>query len=232
MSSVATAIVGGAIIGGLASKSSADSAAASQDQATAAASEAADEQLAFQKDQYQDWQDVYGPVQDNLAEFYQSYDAEAVTSLGLQNIEKEYNMSKDTLVKEMAQRGLDTSGLTAAGLTQLAGAKASEKAAVRSSAPLKAAQAQQSFLGMGLGLESSLQQGISSAYQSQSTLQSAAAAQYGSQAAAASQGVSSAISGVGTGIATYAQIQAMQPVAPAPTVASGTLYEGGASGWY
>lgn len=219
MSAVATAIVGGAIIGGVATSMSADKAAESQEQATKAASASAEAQLAFQKEQYQEWQDVYGPIQDNLAEFYNNYDAEEVTSLGLQNIEKEYTASKEVLIQEMAQRGMDTSGLTAAGLTQLGAAKASEKAAVRSNAELQAVQAQQSFLGMGLGLESSLQQGIAGAYQSQTALQSQAATAYGQQAAAASQGVGQAISGIGTGIATYAQIQAMQQPAVQPAVA-------------
>jgi len=205
------AIIGAAVIGAGASYMSAQSASDSQASATQAASESSSEQLAFQKQQYQDWQDIYGPVQDNLAEFYQNYDAEEVTALGLQNIEREYNSSKNTLVKEMAQRGLDTSGLTAEGLTQLAGVKASEKSTVRSQAPLQAAQAQQSFLGMGLGLESSLQQGISGAYQNQTALQSQAAASYGQQAAAGYAGMGQAIGGIGTGMATYAQMQAMKP---------------------
>jgi len=216
MSAIATAIVGTAVVGGIVSSKAADSAAEAQEQATAAASKAADDQLAFQKQQYQEWQDVYGPIQDNLAEFYQNYDAEEVTSLGLQNIEREYNQSKDSLIQEMAQRGMDTSGLTASSLTALSAVKAAEKATIRSQAPLQAAQAQQSFLGMGLGLESSLQQGIAGAYGSQIGVQQRAADIFGQQAAAGAAGVGSAIAGVGTGIATYAQMQAMQGSLAAP----------------
>lgn len=200
---------GASIYGAITAAEAAEEASKSQDKATKAAAEAADENLAFQKQQYQDWQDVYGPIQDNLAEFYENYGAEEVTSLGLQNIEKEYNLSKDSLIQEMAQRGMDTSGLTASSLSALQAVKASEKATVRSQAPLQAAQAQQSFLGMGLGLESSLQQGIAGAYGTQATVQQNAATMYGQQTASAGRGLSDAISGIGTGIATYAQIQAM-----------------------
>jgi len=222
MSAVATAAIGSAVIGGAIAYDAAEKSAAASDRATKAASEAADEQLAFQKQQYQDWQDVYGPIEDNLAEFYQNYDADQITSLGLQNIEQEYNASKSSLLKEMAQRGLDTSGLTAAGLTQLEASKASERANVRSQAPLQAAQAQQSFLGMGLGLESSLQQGVSGAYQSQQSIYSQQAQLQGQQAAVAAQGVGQAIGSIGTGIGTYAQIQANQP---APTQTSQPLLQ-------
>lgn len=211
MSAIATAIVVTGVVGGAVAYESGKDATRSQKQATKAASEASAEQLAFQKEQYQDWQDVYGSTQDNLAEFYNSYDAEAVTSLGLQNIEREYTQSKNSLIQEMAQRGMDTSGLTAAGLTQLSGIKASEKAQVRASAPLQAAQAQQSFLGMGLGLESSLQQGIASSYGQQAGLQMQVAGQYGQQAAAASQGVGQAIGSIGSAMGTYAMVNAMQP---------------------
>ena len=210
---VITAVVGGSIIGGIASSRSSRRAARAQSKATTAASRSAEAQLAFQKEQYQDWQEVYGSIQDNLAEFYQNYDAEQVTALGLQNIEREYTASKKALVREMAQRGLDTSGLTAAGLTQLGAAKASEKATVRSNAGLQAARAQQSFLGMGLGLESSLQQGIAGAYQNQTAIHSQAAIAHGQQSAAAAAGVGQAISGIGTGLATFAQTRAMgQPL--------------------
>lgn len=223
MSWVAVAVGGAALVGAGASYYASEEASDSQDKATDAAAGSATTSLEFQKAQYQDWESVYGPVQDNLAEFYQNYDAEEVTSLGLQNIEREYNTSKDALVKEMSQRGLDISGLTAAGLTQLEGAKASEKSAIRSNAPLQAAQAQQSFLGMGLGLESSLQQGISGAYNAQTNLYGNQAAIYGNQAAIAGQGVSQGIAGIGSAVGTYYTMQGINQPTTTTTAAPSAI---------
>lgn len=206
-----TAIVGSAVVGGAVSYASANKAASAQKSAADSAAESADAQLEFQKQQYEDWKSIYGETSDNLAEFYNNYDAEYVTALGLHNIEKEYNTSKQKLIRNLAQRGIDTSGLTAAALTQLEIGKASEKANVRASAPLVAAQAQQSFLGLGLRLESSLQSGISNAYQNQQQMYTNQAAAYGQQAAIAGQGFSNSIGSIGTGISTYMQMQAMQP---------------------
>ena len=208
MSAVAAATAAVGVVGAVTSMNAADKAAAGQNAATAAATKASAEQLAFQKEQYQDWKDIYGDVEENLSEFYQNYDAEEVTSLGLQNIEKEYAASKDVLIKELAQRGMDTSGLTAAALTSLAGQKASGKAQVRAEAPLKAAQAQGEFLALGMGQKSGLQQGIADSYGAQASMLTGQAGAYGKQVTGANAGLASSLGAIGTGIAANAQIDA------------------------
>jgi len=123
------------------------------------------------------------------------YDAEYITTQGLQNISKEYQASRDQLKQELAQRGMDNSGLYAETIGQSFDAEAKAKAMVRAEAPLKAIQAQQSWYGTGQGLESSLIGNINSAYSNQANIASNQAIGYGNQAAAANQSLNQKITG-------------------------------------
>ena len=58
-----TAVAGATVIGAGMQASSASDAADAAAQASA-------EELAFAQQQYDDWQEVYGPIQDNLSDYY------------------------------------------------------------------------------------------------------------------------------------------------------------------
>ena len=215
------AIAGAAVVGAGASYMSAKSASKSSSAATAAASEAAQmqneaslAQLEFQKQQYSDWENIFGPIQENLSSYYKSMKPETLSAIGIQNIEKSYNQSKKALDTGLAQRGLTGSGQQAAALTQLETSKMLAKAEVRTNAPQQVAQQQLGFLSAGLGLQSNLQQGISGAYTNQmnalgnqASNSLAQASNYGQQAAAGYAGIGSSI---GSGISTYMTANAYQ----------------------
>ena len=175
MSGVATAaVVGTAAVGAYtsysASKSASKQAEAAMQSADAASQLqylASKEQLEFAQQQYQDWQGIFGPVQQNLANYYNNMNADTVASLGLQNIEKEYARSTQLLDQALAKRGMTNSGATEAGLTQLEQTRMLGRAQVRTDAPNIVAQQQAGFLGLGLGQQSGLQQGINNAYSNQ-----------------------------------------------------------------
>ena len=161
--STGAALIGGAVIGGAASMSAASKAssaakasAKAQKEATDASAKVALQQLEFSKQQYADWQAIFGPIQQNLADYYGSLDADKITALGLQNAQREFQASQAALEKTMAQRGIAGSGIEAAGQTALAAVQAQDKALIRTQAVDLAAQRKEKFLGLGLGLESSL----------------------------------------------------------------------------
>lgn len=215
------AIAGAAVVGAGASYMSAKSASKSSSAATAAASEAAQmqneaslAQLEFQKQQYSDWENIFGPIQENLSSYYKSMRPETLSAIGIQNIEQSYNQSKKALDTGLAQRGLTGSGQQAASLTQLETSKTLAKAEVRTNAQQQVAQQQLGFLSAGLGLQSNLQQGISGAYTNQmnalgnqASNSLAQASNYGQQAAAGYAGIGSSI---GSGISTYMTANAYQ----------------------
>ena len=71
------AIVGSAALGAASSSKAAKSSSKSADKASASADrsrqlqyEASMEQLDFQKKQYEDWENIFGPIQDNLSNYY------------------------------------------------------------------------------------------------------------------------------------------------------------------
>lgn len=140
MSGVATAIVGAAIIGYVASDQSSDK-----------ASKAAKTELEFAQQQYQDWSDVYGPVRQNLSNYYSNLSPEAYATRGIQSIEEEFALASTRLDESLAQRGITDSGI-AAGLeqTQLFDL-AKSRATVRQAAPQAVAEQKLNFLSVGQG---------------------------------------------------------------------------------
>ena len=123
------------------------------------------EQLQFLKDQYADWQDVYGDLQKNLGGYYKglSVDGEKLKidtnlSFTLQELATEYAQAEKDTKRQMAQAGIEGSGIQAASQTLTNNAYASERARARAQADVEktnagdiVAQKQIGFLGLGLG---------------------------------------------------------------------------------
>lgn len=219
--------VGAAVVGGIGAftsyKSAKSQSAAASDAADAAAeasrlqNEASFAQLEFAKQQYAEWEGIFGPVQQSLSQYYQYLNPDTYSALGIQNIEKQYAQSRQNLDQELARRGISNSGATAAGLTQLEQARMLGNAEVRTNAPQMVASAKQGFLNAGLGLQSNLQSGISNAYTSQisalgqqSTNSLQQSNMYANQAAQSYAGIGSSI---GAGINSYMLYDALNPKA-------------------
>lgn len=216
------AIVGAAAIGAgtsymsaKSSSKSADKALASADASSALQYDISMQQLEFQQQRYSDWENIFGPVQENLSRYYKNLSSDSIASLGIQNIEQSYVQSRQNLDTQLAKRGISNSGATAAGLTSLENTRMLGKAEARTNAPQQAAQQQLGFLNAGLGLQSGLQQGISTAYGDQmnilgkqSSTSLAQATNYSNQAA---QGYAGIGSSVGQGINSYMTYNALNP---------------------
>lgn len=129
--------------------------AAKAAKASAAAQQASvdmtEEQLAFQREQYDDWKNVYGDLQENLGNYYNNLDPKDYEARGLQAVQQEFQAAKSNVDRTLAQRGISSSGIQAATDVSFAQQLASTRAGVRLSAPETVAKEQQGFLGIGLG---------------------------------------------------------------------------------
>ena len=113
--------------------------------------QASKEALDFEKQRYQEWQETYGPLEDNLSEYYKQLSPMLREVQGLEAYEKEKNVALTNLRENLAQRGLDTSGIAADVETSFAIESAAERARIRAEAPMETAREQLNFLQVGLG---------------------------------------------------------------------------------
>ena len=218
---IETAIIGATAVGAAASASAAKKSSKSSKAALSSADEASKlqyevsmEQLNFQKEQYANWENIFGPIQQNLSNYYKNISSDSISSAGIQSIMAQHSQSRQTLDTELAKRGLPNSGATVQGLTSLESAAMLGKAQVQANAPMVAAQQKTNFLSGGLTQQNSLVNGISNAYGNQAnmygnkyTANQSLATQYSNQAAQAYSGIGSSI---GTGISSYMNYQSNQ----------------------
>jgi hypothetical protein len=204
---VAAAVVGGAVVGAVATKSAADTSASASRDASTAQKAASDAQLAFQQQQYEDWQAIYGPIQENLSSFYQNLTPETVVASGLKNLETQYNAAQDQIQRTFAQRGIDSPAQDMMN-QQAALGMAEARADIRTNMPLQAATAQQGFLNQQVTNPATA--GISNALGNQATMYGQTASAQAANAAAGYQ----ALGGIAQqGISQYTQYQQQQAIA-------------------
>lgn len=133
-------------------------------EANAFAMQLAKENIAFQKQQYSDWKAIYGSTQENLGKYYKSLTPERLTTLGLQNQQKEYQAAVADISKITAQRGLEGSGLETATLAQARLGNAEARANIRTTAVDAVNQQKAGFLSIGMGTGNAMLSNINNAY--------------------------------------------------------------------
>lgn len=146
------AIVGGAAIGVVGSMYASKQASKASDRATAAATDAEAARLGFEREQWDEWQATYGPIEDSLANYYNTLTPSFRATQGLEAHEKEMNRAMKNLNENLAQRGIATSGIAAQQQTDMSIASAEERARIRAAAPLEVAKEKLGFLQVGLGM--------------------------------------------------------------------------------
>lgn len=142
---IAAVTAGASIFGATSASNAASDATDAQSAAEAAA-------LDFQKQQYQDWQDIYGPIQDNLSMYYQNINPDYYEATGLANFQKERQQQLTDLNTSLAQRGLTNSGLAATVKRENAIDTAEQRAQIRTNATQQAIADQSNFLQIGMGI--------------------------------------------------------------------------------
>lgn len=164
-----------------------------------AASQASAEQLAFEREQYDDWQEIYGPLQENLADYYTNLTPEFYEAVGLQNYQQELQDTQSAISERIAQSGLSSrSGVEQSLLAQAEIQGAEDRAQIRSDAERQTQEDKTRFLQIGLGQNpsSSLSQTLA---QRSSNLQSIA----NQQQQAAGQATGAAVESVGNALSAY-----------------------------
>jgi hypothetical protein len=99
------------------------------------------------------WEKVYGKTADNLATFYNSLTPEQLTASGMTSISQAFSDNRKRLSTNLAQRGLGGSGIETGNINNMNIDEDLAKAKLAQDAPLKVAEAQQSFLNSGGGLD-------------------------------------------------------------------------------
>ena len=115
------------------------------------AADAQDAQLSFDMERYDDWQNIFGGVQENLSNYYNSISPDYYVAAGLEAFEKEREAKMGKLNETLAQRGLSNSGLAATVATENAISSAEARASIRREAPRQAREDQSRFLQIGMG---------------------------------------------------------------------------------
>ena len=151
----AGAVVGAAVIGVAGSAYSADKASGAANKASKRASDADAARLGFEREQYDEWQATYGPIEDSLAAYYNTLSPTIRATQGLEAFEKEKNIALTNMRENLAQRGIDMSGIAAEQELQIAVGSAEERARIRAEAPINVAKEKLGFLQVGLGQDPS-----------------------------------------------------------------------------
>jgi len=105
----------------------------------------------YQKSQYQDWKEIYGPIEHQEAAYVARYNGDDITAQHLAQTNQAYQDAQKNLTRALSQRGVGASGLEAQGLTQLANSKANEEANIRMNQDSLASTKRMQFLDLGLG---------------------------------------------------------------------------------
>lgn len=115
----------------------------------AQAQESAELQRIEANRQYQDWESMFGPIQDNLANYYASMDPKDFARQGKGTIDEAYTQASDALQKNLAQRGIQGGGVEAGAQAQLESSTALARGQNVIQSELAYNQAQQGFLASG-----------------------------------------------------------------------------------
>ena len=143
---MSVAIVGGAAIGLAGTVYASNKASSSAKKAGKRADAANEERMAWEREQWQEWQDTYGNVEDHLSNYYETLSPTLRTVQGLEAFEKEKNIALTNLRENLDQRGIGTSGIEAQLETNVALNSAEERARIRANAPMEVAKEQSGFL--------------------------------------------------------------------------------------
>jgi len=170
------------------------------------------EQIAFQKQQYNDWKAIYGDIQDNLGDYYQHLTATDWKNQNFTAIQQHYQSQVAQVHKLLAQRGLDTSGIEASLDINSALQAAQAKANIEANADNYVAQQKMQFLGLGLGQGTQMLNTIAGVANTGAGAQAGiSSSNIGAMSNISAANISSTSNIVGSAIGAYAAMNASVP---------------------
>ena len=188
-------VAGASVVGGIMSSNQ-----ASKDRKAAQQADA--NQLAFEQEKYDDWKEIYGPIQENLGNYYSNLTPDYYEAQGIQAFEEERALAMENLNAELARRGIDDSGIAAGLFRDMELDAAETRAGIRVDAPRMVAEDQSRFLQIGLGQNPGDSMSRTLSQQAQ-----AAGARRASSEAAAGQAWGDAVRTTGQAISDYTRSQ-------------------------
>lgn len=150
-------------------------------ESTAASAEAAQAQLEFSQQQYEDWKRVFGPIQENMAEYYSKLTPEQYAASGIQKFEREFQTYTQNIERELARRDLGPDSGVALELGyQSQMQRATQRADIRANAETEVQKQKLNFLTLGTGQRPNIEGAMADYTQSlQHTADQAIAAESG-----------------------------------------------------
>lgn len=170
----------------------------SADKAARYAAQSEANALAFSKEQYDDWKAIFGPIQTNLSNYYNSLTPDRIEAQGKQAIELERDQWMSRIEEDFAARGLSDSALASSAVSNVERQTAMAKAEVAATAPEKAAQQKLSFLSLGYG-----QNPAGMVQQTLSNQAAGARSRANTAAEAAGQAIGTSVNTIGTALSDY-----------------------------
>lgn len=140
----ATIAAGTSVIGAISSHNASSSADKRADKRAYAA-------MMFAQTQYNDWKNVYGDLEENLSNYYNSITPDKYVTKAFDAYAKESSTALTRVREVLAQRGLQDSGAAGAVETKFALDTANTRAGIRTNADAAVAKEKASFLSIGLG---------------------------------------------------------------------------------
>lgn len=126
-------------------------------QASQDAADATKATTALAADRVAAFEETYGAIEDNLSTYYKNLTPEKYTQQNLQTAQTEYQNASKTTAADLAQRGIDAgSGIAAEAEANLQQGLAESRADIQANAESATAAEKMNFLGLGLGMESSI----------------------------------------------------------------------------
>ena len=108
-------------------------------------------ELQFAQEQQQRFEDIYGPVEENLASYYNNLTPDYYAVQGLEAFQQEQQQALTTTRETLAQRGLSDSGVAAATEIAFGQQQAEQRAEIIREAPQQVAEQKLNFLSVGKG---------------------------------------------------------------------------------
>lgn len=121
-----------------------------------------EEQLEMAKEDRTRWNSIYGPIEDNMGEFFANLTPDYFASQGLEAYQKDFQQQTTELQEYFAANEIDSG--TEADLmtkTQLQGAR--DKAKIRADAPFQVQEMKQKFLSLGVTQKSGVNASVANA---------------------------------------------------------------------
>ena len=119
-------------------------------QALEEAKRASDEELQFARENKQQWESIFGNIQENLSNYYNSLDPDKYATMRITEFQRGIQEYEDEITKEFARRGLTGGGVEAGLLAEAKYKGAIGRAKIRATAEEEVAKQKSSFLELGL----------------------------------------------------------------------------------